>query len=109
MDGCASEDLQDMTGAQSESMQALATARQLIVDGAENLQVCNCIHRSKCILTAVHCMFDACRGVSIPIRHILWYEITAYYGLLRCLDIKSCCLQKYTLAKCTKVAKKDDQ
>ena len=37
--GCASEHLQDMTGAQSESMQALATARQLIVDGAENLQV----------------------------------------------------------------------
>ncbi|KAL3141638.1 hypothetical protein ABBQ32_004870 [Trebouxia sp. C0010 RCD-2024] len=36
--GCAVEFLQDVTGPQSESLQALATARQLIVDGAENLQ-----------------------------------------------------------------------
>ena len=32
-------------------------------------------------------MFDAGRGV-VPITHVLWYEITAYCGLLRCLGVK---------------------
>lgn len=45
--GCAVEFLQDVTGPQSESLQALATARQLIVDGAENLQVGSSARESK--------------------------------------------------------------